>query len=149
MIRIKTVDAKNVADVCELTTNQNGIGTTMEEYLCCNAISIAESKYDPNMHPHAIYNDLVLIGFVMYVQADEQRDMATICRFMIDHKFQHQGLGKKAFDHLLQTLKMQGVRKVIIMVDKQNEIAKKLYVSFGFRFTGKIDHNEYYYALEL
>lgn len=33
MIRIKDIDADNIFDVCELTTNQNGIGTIMEEYL--------------------------------------------------------------------------------------------------------------------
>lgn len=51
MIRIKGVDAQNMWDVCQLTTNPNGIGTTMEAYICCNALSIAESKYDPEMHP--------------------------------------------------------------------------------------------------
>ena len=55
MIRIKAVDAQNIFDVCKLTTNQNGVGTTMEEYLCCNAISIAEAKYYPEMHPNAIF----------------------------------------------------------------------------------------------
>ena len=30
MIRIKAVDAQNILDVCELTTNQDGIGTTHE-----------------------------------------------------------------------------------------------------------------------
>lgn len=64
MIRIKMVDAQNILDVCKLTTNQNGIGTMMEEYLCCNAISIAEAKYDPEMHLNAIYNHNVLIGFL-------------------------------------------------------------------------------------
>ena len=44
MIRIKAIDAENVFGVCELTTNQHGVGTTLEEFLCCNAISIAEAK---------------------------------------------------------------------------------------------------------
>ena len=64
MIRIKAVDAQNILDVCELTTNQSGIGTTMEKCLCCNAISIAEAKYDPEMHPNAIYNNNAPIGFL-------------------------------------------------------------------------------------
>lgn len=33
MIRIKAVDEQNIFDVCKLTTNQNGTGTSMEEYL--------------------------------------------------------------------------------------------------------------------
>lgn len=64
MIRIKAVDEQNIFDVCKLTTNQNGTGTSMEEYLCCNAISIAEAKYYPEMHPNAIYNNNVPIVFL-------------------------------------------------------------------------------------
>lgn len=149
MVQIKEIDADNVFDVCELTTNQNGIGTIMEEYLCCNAISIAESKYFPEMHPNAIYNDEELIGFFMYKRTEEQDDTATICRFMIDCKFQNRGLGRKAFQCILSSFKMQGIKRVFIMLDDTNEIAKKLYLSFGFKFTGKIDKEEYYYELEL
>lgn len=64
MIRIKAVDAQNILDVCRLTTNQNCMGTIREEHLYCNAISIAEAKYNPEMHPNAIYNNNVLIGFL-------------------------------------------------------------------------------------
>lgn len=149
MIRIRAVDAHNIFDVCDLTTNKDGIGTTMEEYLCCNAISIAESKYYSELYPNAIYNDKVLIGFFMYKRTESQADTATICRFMIDFKYQNRGLGKRAFQCILRGLKMQGVRKVILMIDKTNEIAKQLYLSLGFQFTGKIDKEEYYYELEL
>lgn len=149
MIRIKMVDAQNIFDVCNLTTNQNGIGTTMEEYLCCNAISIAEAKYYPEMHPNAIYNNNVLIGFFMYHRAESQADTATIRRFMIDYQFQHKGLGKKAFAYVLRGLKIQGVKKVILTIDDANKIAKKLCLSFGFHSTGKIGQKERYYELEL
>ena len=149
MIRIKAIDTENVFDVCELTTNQNGVGTTMEEFLCCNAISIAEAKYDPEMHPNAIYNNDELIGFFMYQRTESRPDTATLCRFMIDYRFQHKGLGGKAFEHILKGLKIQGVRKVVLMIDNTNAAAKRLYVSFGFRFTGKIEKNEYYYEMEL
>lgn len=149
MMRIKAVDAQNIFDVCELTTNCDGIGTIMEKYLCCNAISIAESKYYPELYPNAIYNDNVLIGFFMYIRTESQVDTAIIYRFMIDYKFQNKGLGKKAFEYILRGFKIQGVRKVILMINKTNTIAKKLYLSFGFQFTGKIDKDEYYYELKL
>ena len=35
------------------------------------------------------------------------------------------------------------------MIDDTNIIAKKLYLSFGFQFTDKIDKDEYYYELEM
>ena len=149
MIRIKAVDAQNILDVCELTTNQDGIGRTLEGHSCCNAISIAETKYHPEMHPNAIYNNNVLIGFFMYIRTENQAETATICRFMVDDRFQQKGLEEKALEHVLRGLKIQGVKKVIFMIDEENQIAKKLCLSFGFRFTGKIDHDAYCYELVL
>ena len=149
MIRIKAVDAQNILDVCELTTNQSGIGTTTEGHSCCNAISIAEAKYYPEMHPNAIYNNNVLIGFFMYQRAENQADTATICRFMIDDRFQYKGLGKKAFEYVLRGLKIQGVKNVISTIDNADENAKNLYLAFGFHFTGKIDKGGYCYKLEM
>ena len=71
-----------------------------------------------------------MIGFFMYKRTTEQADTATICRFMIDRKFQNKGLGREALQHILRGLKIQGVRKVLIMLDDTNEIAEKLYLSF-------------------
>ena len=95
MIQIKAVDAQNILDVCELTTNQNGIGTTREGHSCCNAVFIAEAKYNSELHPNAIYNNHVLIGFFMYQRAESQADIATICRFMMIINFSIKGWRKK------------------------------------------------------
>ncbi len=146
MIRIKTVDAQNILDVCQLTAKQAGIGKGMNGCACCNAISIAQAKYDAEMHPNAIYNNNVMVGFFMYQRAEDQADTATICRFMIDHKFQQKELGEKALEHILRGLKIQGVKKVIIKADDANMIAAKRCLSFGFRLTG--NHDEYCYELE-
>mgnify|MGYP002641499305 FL=1 len=149
MIRIKAVDAQNILDVCELTTNQDGIGRTLEGHSCCNAISIAETKYHPEMHPNAIYNNNVLIGFFMYIRTENQAETATICSFRVEDRIQQKGLEEEAIEDVLRGLKIQGVKKVIFMIDEENKIAKKLCLSFGFRFTGKIDHDEYCYELVL
>ena len=149
MIRIKAVDAQNILDVCDLTTIQDSIGTTREAHFCCNAVSIAETKYNSEMYPNAIYYNTVLIGFFMYQRAENQADTATICRFMIDDRFQHKGLEKKALEHILRGLKIQGVKKVLLTIDNANENAKELYLSFGFQFTGKFDKAGHSYELKL
>lgn len=146
MIRIKAVDAHNISEVCRLTANPDGNGATTYAY--CNALSIAEAKYDSEMYPNAIYNNNIIIGFFMYRRAENQADTATICRFMLDYRFQHKGFGKKALAYILRGLKIQGVKKVILLSDDANKIAKKLCLSFGFQLTGKIDHNQNCYMLE-
>lgn len=146
MINIEDISVVNVFDVCELTTNSDGIGTIMEKFLCSNAVSVAESKYFPETVPQAIYNDEELIGFVMW---RKEHDNAIICRFMIDHKFQNRGLGREAFGQILMLLRRQGYKKAVLMIAPENIIAKKLYLSFGFKFTGVIDKGEHYYELKL
>lgn len=149
MINIQPITAHNVFDVCELTTNPNGIGTTMEEWLCCNATSLAEAKYYPEMKPWAIYEDARLIGFVMYKQTAAQPELATICRLMLDYRYQGQGRGRQALAAILAFLRQQGCTTAEIMVDDANARAKHLYQKADFTFSGKIDHDEYYYRLNL
>lgn len=148
MIRIKAVDAQNIFDVCKLTTNQDSIGSTMTGHFCCNAISIAKAKYDPEMYPNAIYNNNTLIGFFIYQRTEHQADTATIYRFMVDDRFQQKGFEEQALEHILRGLKIQGVKKVILMIDDVNDNAKNLYLSFGFHFTGGIDKTKCCYELE-
>lgn len=149
MIRIKAVDAQNILDVCALTTIQDDRSIMIEGHLCCNAVFIAEAKYHPEMYPNAIYNNHALIGFFVYKRTENQTDTATICRFMIDNKFQQKGLEEKAFEHILKGLKIQGVKKVAFVINNADESAKTLCLSFGFHFTGKIDKVGYYYKLEM
>lgn len=149
MIQIKAIDAQNILEVCELTTKQDIVGAACKGHFCCNAISIAETKYNPEMYPNAIYNNHVLIGFFMYERAENQADTVTICRFMIDDRFQHKGLEEKALEHILRGLKIQGVRKVVSNIDSTNEMAKNLYRSFGFRFAGDSEKDGYCCQLEL
>ena len=149
MIRIKAVDEQNISEVCKLTTSQDGICTAANGCSCCNAISIAEAKYDSQLHPNAIYNNNTLIGFFMYKRSENQAEKATIRRFMIDDKFQHKDLEEKALEHILRGLKIQGVKKVVLMTDNANENAKKLYISFGFHFIGRDNKTECCYETAL
>ncbi|GIN92675.1 hypothetical protein J6TS1_20600 [Siminovitchia terrae] len=64
MIKVKEINQDNVFDVCELTSNKDGIGTLFEEFICSNAYSIAEAKYFSNMYPKALYKNDLLIVFL-------------------------------------------------------------------------------------
>ena len=137
MIRIKAVDAQNISDVCELSTSQDVAVAKTEGRCRCNAISIAETRFDAEMHPNAIYNNNALIGFFMYKRAETQADTATICRFMLDDRFKDKGLEEKALEHVLRGLKIQGVKRVILSATEANEEAEKLYRSYGFHAAGE------------
>ena len=119
MIEIKVVDGQNLLDICELKTNQDNIHTAIEidGQSNCNAFFIAESKHHSEMYQNAIYNNNVLIGFFMYRRTENHADTAIIYRFMIDCRFQHKGLEEKAFEHIIRGLKIQGVKKIMLMIE--------------------------------
>ncbi|MEX9609286.1 GNAT family N-acetyltransferase [Providencia manganoxydans] len=143
------MDKDSLFDVCELTSNANGIATVLEDYICCNAISIAESHYYPEFKPKALYCEQALIGFFMYRERDLLPNEAQICRYMLDHKFIGQGLGKKTFSAIIDYFKAKGLHRVTLGVDNENNIAKNLYISHGFTYTGEIVDGEYIYSLKL
>lgn len=149
MVVIHNITQENLFDVCELTSNPDGIGTVFEKYICCNATSIAEASYFPNFYPKSLYFEDNLIGFFMYKITSSNIKEAMVCRYMLDYKFIGKGLGKKSFRAILNFFKSEGVQKVILGLDKENEIARKLYQSFGFEFTGKIVDGEYIFHLTL
>ena len=107
------------------------------------------SNYHSEMYPNAIYNNNVLIGFFMYKRTESQADTAIIYRFMVDDRFQRKGLEEKALEYILRGLKIQGVRKVVLLIDGANENTKQLCLSLGFHFTGKQDKSGYYYEAAL
>ena len=78
MIRIKAVDEENILDVCELKTKQDDIRAAIDGHSYCNAISIAEAKYQSEIYPNANYNNNVLIGFFMYQRTKNHADTAII-----------------------------------------------------------------------
>ncbi|KFB89336.1 diadenosine tetraphosphatase [Serratia grimesii] len=68
---------------------------------------------------------------------------------MLDHKFIGQGLGRASFEAMLSYFRKSGVKQITLMIDEHNRVAKKMYLTFGFTFTGKIDKDEHYYSLSI
>lgn len=134
MIRIKAVDTENILAVCRLSTGQE---VCPPRTLCsaCTALSIARSKFNPDMYVNAIYEGNTVIGFFMYERRQEMAETARICNFMLSEETRHKEQEEKAFEHILRGLKFQGVRKVFLALDEADEIAKDLYRAFDFHIS--------------
>lgn len=131
MIRIQAVDAQNLLDVCSLEACRDGIGAAAAEYARCNALSIAEAGYCPELHPNAIYCNHALMGFFLYRRAEQQADTAIIVRFVVDGRFRRDGLPEEALAHILRGLRRQGVHRVIVAADVASEHARTLFRACG------------------
>ncbi|MBP3446745.1 MAG: GNAT family N-acetyltransferase [Clostridia bacterium] len=61
---------------------------------------------------------------------------------MIDNKYQNHGYGKEALkmgiEYLITTF---GAKEIYVGVSSENDIAKQLYSSVGFKQTGLIENN--------
>jgi diamine N-acetyltransferase len=66
-----------------------------------------------------------------------------ILRVMVDRRFQGKGYGHAAMELLLDRLRaISGCDEVAISYEPENDVARRLYASFGFRETGEVVEGE-------
>jgi len=146
-VTLKDVTAANWRAVADLE-----LDPAQEDLVASNLYSLAESKFDPDACPRAVYAGKKVVGFLMYdVQPTRGRSReATIYRFMIDRKHQGKGYGRAALEQVLAEIKMiPGMKSISIGYMPENPVAKPFYASFGFVETGLDDDGEMIAELKL
>jgi diamine N-acetyltransferase len=124
-VELKDVTADNWEAVADLE-----LAPEQQDLVAGNLYSIAESKFDPDARPRAVYAGETLVGFLMY---DVQRTRASIYRFMIDRRHQGRGYGRAALAKALAEIKsISSVQKISIRYMPDNPAARPFYGSFGF-----------------
>ena len=139
-VRLEKVTARNWRAVARLK-----LAPEQKDLVASNLYSIAQSKFDPNAHPRAIYAGKELVGFLMYDvwETKEKTREASVYRFMIDRKHQGRGYGRAALSRALDELRATpGVKKVSIGYVPENPVAKPFYASFGFVEVGSDEDGE-------
>lgn len=120
-------------------------------FVASNLFSLAQSKFEPECLPLAVYNNDQMVGFVMY--KPEDYGLAKIWfieRVMIGEAFQGQGFGRAAMTALIERLRSQkGYIAILISFVPENDAAKKLYSSLGFKDTGEIEEGELVYRMAI
>jgi len=141
---------ENMIKLIEITNDNMfheciGLKVTDEQdrFVASNIYSLAQAwLYSKIARPFCIYNDDVMVGFVM-LGYDESEKKCEIWRFMIDAKHQNKGYGKEAMRVVLEYIKSNPVfSKIYLTVNPDNDVAVKLYESFGFFATGEMVYDE-------
>ena len=131
-VRIVELNAENWYDCCELE-----VSPEQKKFMESNAISIAQSKFEPTLKPYAIYDNEKVVGFLMYNSVQEELDGYWIYRIMVDKTFQGNGIGKVATALMLSEMaKLPNVKKIIVGYHPENLEAHHLYTSLGFMDEG-------------
>lgn len=118
------------------------VAPEQEPFVAPNGVSLAQSKYEPEWVPLALYDDDEMVGFVMYGVSPEE-GKHWILRVMVDRRYQGKGYGRAAMRLLLDRLRaIPGCDEVAISYEPENDVARRLYASCGFRETGEIIEGE-------
>jgi len=129
-VRLEDVTAQNWRAVVGLK-----LADGQQRLLASNVYSIAQSKFDPDACPRAIYAGDTVVGFLMYdlPDVDDEEQVAAIYRFMIDAEHQGKGHGRAALQQAIAEIReIPGIRKIAISYLRNNPVAKQFYAGFGF-----------------
>ena len=164
VIHLENIDAQNVWDVLDLK-----VGKAQKNFVAPNDISIIQAYTaigtGCSAYPFAIYNDKKPVGFLMigfneaalYELDGEEPPTAlknnySLWRLMIDKRYQKQGFGREAVRLALEFVRTWPHGKAeacVTSYNPENEVAKKLYASFGFVENGEMDDDEIVAVLKL
>lgn len=138
-IEIIAVDEKNLREVLSLRVKKEQ-RTFIETPEQCLKEAETETWYEPA----ALYNDGIMVGFAMYgvYFGEEEGGRIWLDRYLIDERYQGQGLGNLILEALIQYLgERYEQRAIYLSVYDDNEVAVKMYKKFGFNFNGEFDIN--------
>ena len=160
MVRLEEINGKNVWEVLKLKVSEE-----QKAFVAPNDISIIEAYIAVSHHgkafPFGIYDGEVPVGFCMigFGTDDEwedapavARDSYNLWRLMIDERYQGRGYGKAAMALILDFIRSGPCGPADICwlsYEPENQRAKALYASFGFRETGEFDGDEAIAVLKL
>ena len=165
MIRLEKIDAGNVWDVVDLKVSKaqkgfvaSNAGSIIDAY---TAIGTACTAF-----PFAVYSDKRPVGFLMigYNEAalydyyddanppEAARNNYSLWRLMIDKRYQKRGYGREAIRLALDFIRTWPCGRAEyceVSYEPDNEVAAKLYHSFGFMENGETDGDEIVAVLKL
>lgn len=160
MLRLEKVNAQNVWDILRLKVAEN-----QRHFVSSNDRSIIEAYTTITANgyafPFGIYENDMPVGFLMIgFGTDDYWDDAppvaednyNIWRLMIDEKYQNKGYGREAVKLALEFVKTFPCGKAEycwLSYEPENDVARKLYHSFGFVETGEMDCDELIAVLKL
>lgn len=158
-MRLVKVNPDNFYDLMRLSVDKS-----QRDYVAPNDYSLAEAYavLSAGMYVQAfgVYDGEKPVGFAMiahnaFTEADcpeAYKNSYYLWRFMIDKRYQRRGYGRQAVALLLDFIRSfpDGPEETCcVSCEPDNVVAKRLYESFGFRFTGEMDDDEEIAVLKL
>ena len=119
------------------------VGPGQEHFIETVAQCMQEADRIPDWEPVVIFDGETMIGFAMYgFMRCETRARVWFDRFLIDHRYQKQGYGRRVAEMMIGRLRAEFPgQDIYLSAYDDNPVAIRLYQSFGFVFNGEKDIN--------
>lgn len=160
MLRLEKLTYQNVWKITKLH-----VTAEQDDFVASNAQSIIEAyivkENGGAAFPFALYDGDTPVGFLMIgYDADDSYENPpkiaygnySLWRLMIDQAYQHRGYGRQAIALALDFIRTFPCGKAeycYLSYEPENEVAKRLYHSCGFRENGEMDEEEIVAVLKL
>jgi diamine N-acetyltransferase len=113
-----------------------------QRFVVANLYSLAQAKVFPECVPLAIYQDEMIVGFLMYAPTGKDGQY-WIWRLMIDKDQQGRGYGRAAMQKAISLLRTQpDCKEICLDFTPGNVVAERLYLSLGFEKIGVDEKGE-------
>jgi len=121
----------------------------LEHYPRSNAYSIAQAHFAPDAWFRGIYAGETPVGFALLSVIPDKAEY-FLWRFMIDHRCQRRGYGRRAMQLLIEHVRgLPAAKEFYLSHLRGNHAAAALYESLGFRYTGEEQHGDLLMRLDL
>jgi len=142
-VSLREITSATVHAVTNLSVAENQKG-----FVAPNAVSLAQALFAAAAWYRAIYCAEELVGFVMLKDESlgtppPEKPSIGVWRFMIDAKFQGQGIGRAALLQVIAHARAKGVFEILeVSYVPGPGCPEPFYLGLGFRHTGKHDQGE-------
>lgn len=144
-VELREITADTLREVLRLK-----VAPEQEQFVASNAVSIAQAYFErENAWFRGVYLDDTPVGFVM-VDDQPAKHEYFLWRFMIDARYQGQGIGWRALERLVEHVRTRpGATELGVSCVPGEGSPCPFYEKFGFRYTGEIDEDELVMKLPL
>lgn len=126
-IQFREINRSNYNECINLKISDN-----QKKFVASNIYTLVQAAYEPNFYPLGIYKDNDMVGLILY-DFDYEINGWSMSRFMIDEKYQNQGIGKIALKKFLEFfVNKYGHLKLYTSAEVDNKVALAMYEKAGF-----------------
>lgn len=149
-VTLREITAETVRQVTDLA-----VAPAQQRFVAPNAVSLAEALFTPEAWYRAVYQGEEPAGFVMLYDetlrpAPPAEPQIALWRFMVDHRFQGQGVGARALDDVIGHVRSRGCfRELLVSYVPGDGSPEAFYLRAGFQHTGREDDGEIVLSLPL